>query len=271
MAKQLRQLKENLSKMESVLIAYSGGVDSTFLLRVCRDVLGDRVLSVTARSLTYPAYETENARQMAKRLGVKHLVITTNELSDRKFIKNLEDRCYWCKRTLFSKLTALAKRYKLNYVLDGTNYDDQKDFRPGSRAASEFGVRSPLKEAGFTKADIRSFSKRLGLSTWNKPSLACLVSRFPYGSKITKENLSKVDKAERFLRKLGITQVRVRYHNQSARIEVLKDQIPKLLKEETRKKVIRKFKKLGYTYVAVDLQGYRTGSMNPARRGGNRL
>ena len=256
MNKKLHQLKKTLTKMESVLVAYSGGVDSTFLLKVAKEVLGDRVVAVTARSLTYPDYEIEDARRMAKGLNVKHMIIQTDELANTKFVNNSQDRCYWCKKELFWKLTELAKEYKLNYILDGSNYDDQKDFRPGMKATDEFGVRSPLKETGFTKEEIRSFSKRLGLSTWNKPSLACLASRFPYGMKITQDNLVKIDKAESFLRRLGLTQVRVRHHNDVARIEVLKEQLPKLLKKEIREKIISKFKELGYAYVTVDLEGY---------------
>ncbi len=267
MAKKLRRLKEILAKMESALIAYSGGVDSTFLVKVAGDVLDNKVIAAIAVSLTYPSHEAEDAKRMVRRLGVRHIVIKTDELSDRRFVNNSQDRCYWCKKELFAKLTDLAKEYKLNYVLDGSNYDDTKDFRPGTQAAREYRVRSPLKEAGFTKKEIRSLSKRLGLSTWDKPSLACLASRFPFGSKITKEDLVKVDKAERFLKKFGITQVRVRHYDHAARIEVLKHQIPKLLKEKARQKIIRRFKELGYSYVSVDLVGYRTGSMNPVRSG----
>ena len=262
MPKKLQKLKEILAKMKSVLIAYSGGVDSTFLLRVAKDVLDNKVMAVTATSLTYPSYEIESAKKTAKLLGVRQLIITTGELANPRFTNNSQNRCYWCKRELFLKLIALAKKYKLNYVLDGSNYDDIKDFRPGRKAAKEFGVISPLKEAGLTKEEIRRLSKRFGLSTWDKPAFACLASRFPYGMKITKRNLTKVDKAERFLRNFGINQVRVRHHNQIARIEVLKEQIPKLLKEEVRNKIGDKFKKLGYAYVTIDLQGYRAGSMN---------
>ena len=271
MNKKLQHLKKLLNGMGSVLIAYSGGVDSTFLLKVAKDVLDDdKVLAVTADSLTYPACEIKEAETIAKKLKVKHLVIKTNELFNQKFTENPANRCYWCKRELFSKLIALAKEYKLNYVLDGSNYDDTKDFRPGMKAARELDVRSPLEEAGLTKDEIRSLSERLGLPTWNKPSLACLASRFPYGMRITKENLAKVDKAESFLRRFGITQVRVRHHDQIARIEVLKNEISGLLKEETMDKIVTKFKGLGYTYVTVDLEGYRTGSMNETLKGDNK-
>lgn len=270
MKRKLKKLKEIFSEMESVLIAYSGGVDSAFLLRVARDVLGDKVVAVTATSLTYPSYEIKNARKMAKRLRIGHLAIKSDEFSNPKFTSNSQDRCYWCKRELFLKLAVLAKEYKLNYVLDGSNYDDISDFRPGMKAADEFGIRSPLKEVHLTKEEIRNLSKKLGLPTWDKPSFACLASRFPYGMKITKENLNKVDKAERFLRRFGITQVRVRHYDTIARIEVLGKDIPKLLEEKLRRQAFSYFKKLGYSYVAVDLEGYRTGSMNEVFKGGNK-
>lgn len=258
----LQHLKKILLEMESVLIAYSGGVDSTFLLKVAKKVLNGKVVAVTATSSSYPSHELENAKRMAGGLGIKHIIIETFELSDPKFAKNAQDRCYWCKKELFLKLVSLARKHKLNFCLDGSNYDDTNDFRPGMKAAEELGVRSPLKEARLTKMEIRSFSKRLGLPTWSKPSFACLASRFPHGMKITKDNLARVDEAERFLRRLGITQVRVRHHNRMARIEVLKKEMPRLLREGIRNKIVSKFKKLGYVYVAVDLEGYRTGSMN---------
>ena len=262
MNKKLQRLKGILSKMEGVLVAYSGGVDSTLVLRVAKDVLGDRVLAVTAKSLVYPSREIEGAKSLARDSKVRHQIIETQELANPKFANNPPDRCYWCKRELFAKLMSIARRNNLQYVLDGTNFDDLDDFRPGMKAVEEFGVRSPLKEAKFRKEDIRFLSRCLGLPTWDKPSFACLASRFPYGMRITKESLSRVDKAEAFLRGFGITQVRVRNHNQIARIEVLKNEIPKLFRKGMREKVVRKFEELGYAYVTVDLQGYRTGSMN---------
>ncbi len=255
-------LKENLGLMKSALVAYSGGVDSTFLLKVAHDVLGDKVVAVTATSETYPSDETEDAVKMAKQLGAKLITIHTDEFSNRKFTENPRERCYWCKKELFGRLSDLAEEYSLNFVLDGSNHDDTNDFRPGMKAAAEFGVRSPLKEAGLTKDEIRKISQTLGLPTWDKPSLACLASRFPYGTRITKENLAKIDSAEKFLRKLGIGQVRVRHHNETARIEVTRKDFPKLLDDKTGKQITSCFKNLGYTYVTLDLEGYRTGSMN---------
>ena len=262
-----QNLKKILSEMDSVLVAYSGGVDSTLVLRVAKEVLGSRVLAVTAESSVYPSEEVEQAKALAENLGVKYKIIETQELSNPKFFNNPKDRCYWCKRELFGELISIARKNDLNYVLDGTNLDDMDDFRPGMKAAHEFGIRSPLKEAGFTKEDIRSLSKRLGLPIWDKPSLPCLASRFPYGMKITEENLVKVDQAETFLKMLDLTQVRVRHHDTIARIEVPKEDIPKLFEETARSRLLSYLKKLGYSYVAVDIEGYRTGSMNEVLTG----
>jgi len=265
--RKLKDLEELLTTMEGVLVAYSGGVDSTFLLKVARDVLGDRLLAITARSSVYPSEETEQANALARNLKVRHEIIETHEMADLKFVSNPRERCYWCKKELFATLVRIAQENNLKYVLDGTNFDDLDDFRPGMKAAAEFGVRSPLKEAMLTKEDIRSLSKRMGLPTWDKPSFACLASRFPYGMKITRGNLVKVDKAERFLRRSGITQVRVRHHDNIARIEVAEEDISKLLEEKLRGQLISYFKKLGYSYVTIDLEGYRTGSMNEVLTG----
>ena len=262
-----QNLKKILSEMESVLIAYSGGVDSTLVLRVAKDVLGDRVLAVTAKSSVYPAEEIEQAKALAQNLGVRHEIIETQELSNPKFVNNPQNRCYWCKRELFAELINIARKNNLKHVLDGTNLDDLDDFRPGMEAANEFGIRSPLKEATLTKEDICSLSKHLGLPIWDKPSLPCLASRFPYGMKITEENLVKVDQAETFLKMLDLTQVRVRHHNKIARIEVPQKDIPRFFEEKLRSQILSYLKKLGYSYVTVDLQGYRTGSMNEVLEG----
>ncbi len=261
--KKLLKLQKILKEMSrGVLIAYSGGVDSSLLLKVAKDTLGKKnVLAVTADSPIYPKEEIEEAEKMAKNFGIRHLRIKTEELKNSYFLQNSPERCYHCKRKLFAELTNLAQKENLSFVLDGTNSDDDKDFRPGTKAAREFKVRSPLKEAGFTKEEIRNLSKKLNLPTWNKPALACLATRFPYGRKITKEDLAKVYQAEKFLRKLGVKQVRVRDHNHIVRIEVLQKDISEILKE--RNKIISKFKKLGYRHITVDLEGYHSGSMNP--------
>ncbi|HUW64090.1 MAG TPA: ATP-dependent sacrificial sulfur transferase LarE [Spirochaetia bacterium] len=267
MKDKLAKLKGMLKDMDSVVIAYSGGVDSTFLLGTAVDVLGDRALAVTATSSTYPAEELAEAQKLAAGLGARQKLIVSEELDIEGFADNPPNRCYYCKRELFSKLLAVAGSEGLNYVLDGTNYDDVGDHRPGMTAAKELGVRSPLKEAGLTKEDIRQLSRGMGLSTWDKPSFACLSTRFPYGTKITKEKLSQVDKGEIFLRSLGFQQFRIRHHGEMARIEISRDQFPLLL--ENAEQIVNELKARGFTYVAMDLQGYRTGSMNeglPASR-----
>ena len=260
--RKLEILKEILREIKSALIAYSGGVDSTFLLKVARDTLGSDVLAVTADSPTYPSQEIQEAKALAKKLSVRHLTIETEEFADSNFVSNPPDRCYYCKKELFSKLRKIARENHLNHILDGSNLDDEKDFRPGMRAAREFGVRSPLREAGFTKEDIRQLSKELDLATWNKPALACLASRFPYGKPLTKQNLGRVGKAEKLLRDMGIGQIRVRHHGHIARIEVPRREINRFLSDSFRKKLVDKLKEFGYTYVTLDLEGYRTGSMN---------
>lgn len=262
--RKLLRLRGLLSSLGSICIAYSGGVDSTFLLKVSKDVLGEKVLAVTATSPTYPQRELNEAIESAREIGVRHLLISSNELDIPGFSKNTANRCYYCKHDLFGKLKAEAGKHGIKTVADGSNYDDTKDYRPGRKAAGELGVRSPLCEAELTKNEIRYLSRELGLSTWNKPSLACLSSRIPYNERITEEKLKQVEEAEGFLRGLGFTQFRVRHHNDIARIELIAEEMSSLDDPEMRSAIDSALKSLGFTYVTVDLKGYRTGSMNEA-------
>lgn len=261
--KKLRILKGILKQLGSAVVAFSGGVDSSFLLKVASQIFPkDKLLAVTACSETYSESERKEAIKIAKHLGVRHRLIYTNEFSNDNFKNNPPDRCYYCKKELFSKLNVIADTEKLAYVIDGTNLDDLKDYRPGRKAAEELRVRHPLQEAGLTKEEIRRLSKRLNLLTYNKPALSCLASRFPYGETISKKGLKMVDEAESELKKFGFKDVRVRSHKTIARIELGNNELDLLLKNGFRKKIVKRLKDLGFVYITLDLEGYRTGSMN---------
>ena len=258
-----QQLKEIIQSMEKVLVAFSGGVDSTFLLKVAKDTLGNKnVLAVTALSPLYPERELKEAGKVAQAIGIGHLLIESNELKIDGFSNNPINRCYFCKRELFGELRKLAKKELIHFIIEGSTLDDEMDHRPGKKAIEELEIRSPLKEASFSKDDIRNASKTLGLSTWDKPSFACLASRFPYGEEITMEGLRRVGEAENFLFALGFKQVRVRHYKNLARIEVFKEEIGRFVDEKLRERVVNHLRKIGYHYITLDLQGFRSGSMN---------
>jgi uncharacterized protein len=254
------QLKVILERYKSAVIAFSGGVDSTFLARIARDVYGDRLLLVTATSSTYPFYELEEAKTLASMLEIKHKIIVSEETDIPGYSDNPPDRCYFCKSELFGKIKYIATKEGYDAVFDGSNADDLKDFRPGMKAKHEKGVISPLAESGFTKNDIRHFSKELNLPTATKQSYACLASRIPYGEKITNAKLERLAMAELEFRKLGFTQFRIRSHENLARLEFISSEMDKAWK--TREKLTEICQRSGFTYITIDLAGYRTGSMN---------
>ncbi len=256
------RLQAILHAMESVLVAYSGGVDSALLLKVAHDVLGERALGAIASSPAYAAEETAEAIAVAAQMGTPLVRLHTNELEDERYVSNDLNRCYFCKNELFSKLEPLAKQHNLRYIAYGINTDDDGDFRPGQRAAREFSVRGPLKEAGMGKREIRAVARLLGVPVWDKPAMACFSSRIPYGTKVDVAALRMIYQAERLLHELGFHQLRVRHHDKVARIEVERSELPRLIEEGMSRTVTDGLRKIGYTYVTVDLLGYRTGSMN---------
>lgn len=256
----LKNLKEIISKYQSAVVAFSGGVDSTFLAKVATDVLGDKVLLVTATSSTYPESEKEEAQKIANNLRAKHIVVVSEEIDIPEFVENPPNRCYFCKYELFSKLLKIAAEKGYQTVIEGSTVDDLSDFRPGRKAIKELGIYSPLIEANLTKNEIRFLSRQLSLPTANKPSYACLASRFPYGEHITKEKLQRVGKAENELKKLGFRQFRIRSHNELARVEIDKIEMDKAWK--LREEIDKICRNAGFTYVTLDLRGYRTGAMN---------
>lgn len=262
MKERYEKLRAILKEMGSVVIGFSGGVDSTFLSYTAHDVLGDQALAVTAVSPTLPESEERDARDMAASIGIRHLVVHSTEFSDPEFVKNPKNRCYICKKIRFTALVNLAKQEGFHWVVDGGNVDDLGDFRPGMKALEEMAdaVRSPMIEAGITKADIRALSQELGLRTWNKQSAACLASRIPYGVELTPQRLSMIDKAEQYIAPYITGSLRVRYHGDVARIEVIEDEIPAILAH--RKDIVQALRRCGFTYVSLDLGGYEMGSLN---------
>ncbi|MBI4848310.1 MAG: ATP-dependent sacrificial sulfur transferase LarE [Nitrospirae bacterium] len=256
------KLKDGLKAMDKVIIAYSGGVDSAFLLKAASLSGLSDILAVTGISESLQKDELSTAKELASSLNIKHLTIMTEELSNENYANNPPDRCYYCKKDLFGKLREIAEKENCPFVLDGTNADDAKDWRPGRRAAMEEGVRSPLLDAGLSKKEIRELSRSLGLSTWDKPAAPCLSSRFPYGRKITAEALDRVSRAETFIKKFGIKELRVRDHAETARIEVNAEDFKALTDDAIRNEIVSFLKSLGYKYVTLDLQGFRSGSGN---------
>ena len=258
----LDALKRAITGMGSIIVAYSGGVDSTFVAAMAHDLLDGRALAITGVSPSVPASEVEQAKELARHIGIAHELIETREMDDPNYVANTPDRCFHCKDGLYGRLTAMARERGFDCVADGCNLDDTGDFRPGRRAAARHTVHSPLVEAGLTKEDIRALSRERGLPTWNKPAMACLSSRIPYGTPVTVEALGRIEEAEACLRSLGLRQLRVRHHDDVARIETDEPGLELLIVRRT--EVVERLKALGYLYVTLDLAGYRSGSLNAA-------
>ena len=255
-------LRNSLLELEQVVVCFSGGVDSAYLLAESVSVLGENAVALTAVSPSLAAEEGDHARKLAEDLGARHLLIETNELDDPRYAANPVNRCYSCKTEMYGVAVREATTLGFRWVLDGFNVDDRADLRPGRKAARELGVRSPLEEAGFTKDDIREAARRIDLPVWNKPALACLSSRFPYGTEITPQRLAQVAACERALRERGFRSCRVRYHDAVARIEIGVEELGRLMEDPIRSEVVLRFKQQGFSYVTLDLQGFRSGSMN---------
>jgi uncharacterized protein len=257
-----KEIRSLLRGFGSVIVAFSGGVDSAYLAFVANSELGDRALAVTGDSASYPTFQRDLTDRLTRQFRIRHEVIATAEFEDENYTSNPPNRCYYCKTELYTRLANLARERGFAFVCDGTNADDVGDYRPGRQAAREMGVRSPLLECGMSKADIRELSRRAGLPTWDEPASACLSSRIPYGQVVTIEKLSMVDKAEAALKELGFRQVRVRHHGEVARIEIAEDELPRALDVRMAQRMSAELKALGFKYVSLDLEGYRTGSLN---------
>jgi uncharacterized protein len=266
-AAKYERLKAICRDLESTLVAFSAGVDSTLLLRVCKDELGERAVGVTAVSESYPSHELAQAKRLARDMACRLILVETNELADEHYASNPTNRCFYCKQELFTTIFPLAEREGLATVVYGANVDDTGDYRPGMQAAKAMGARAPLLEAGMGKPEIRAVSRALGLETWDKPAFACLSSRIPYGERVTEEKLQQIDLAEVFLSEEGFRQVRVRHHGEIARVEVPPADLPRFFEEGRNERVARRLKELGFRYVTLDLQGYRSGSLNEGLAG----